>query len=341
MVNSMGIIIKHSNWDFVVSENNCYIPALSSSKDKFSVFQMRKSGYTTFEAVHKIAMLFKIKEVEIGYCGLKDEDAITTQLITIPAKYEIEETDKSIIENSATSFLELHFVGYSDLAFKIGQIQGNSFRINVRNVPSDFAEHLFNIRKQRAYIPNYYDVQRFGTPDGKKVSHIIGEHLIKGDYNTALKVLIDSKLPESEEAQNFEYDPKMFFDSLDLRKVVFYYNAYASYKYNELLKNILVEQIPTIACYDSDIDFALAQHQTDLLNVLKTSPLIEFTSYGIKDNQIISKKSYRQSIICPLIHYSGLKEDLFFPSQKSISLSFSLESGCYATMVIKQIFSTM
>lgn len=55
-----------------------------TSKDKHSKYFLIKRGYSTFEAIDIISDYFSINSNDISYCGLKDEEGITRQEITLP-----------------------------------------------------------------------------------------------------------------------------------------------------------------------------------------------------------------------------------------------------------------
>ena len=75
--------LKHVPDDFVVSEN-CVLHFGKDADDKAVHYLiLRKAGYSTFEAVTAMASFFNISQSRIHYAGLKDENAVTSQHISI------------------------------------------------------------------------------------------------------------------------------------------------------------------------------------------------------------------------------------------------------------------
>lgn len=328
--------MKTISEDFLVVENSSYIP-IDYREDCYCVFQMVKSGYTTFYAIEVLAQYYEISESEIGYCGLKDEDAITTQLITIHIKHLKGKRTELSFRKTKNDFLEIRKVGYCETPFKIGRLQGNSFKIIIRNLPEKVADYLYHLRRKRLFVPNYFDTQRFGVAGGVKTTHIIGEHLVNKDYESALNTIISSNLPESQNALQFINAPQNFFSSMEKRKMIFYYNSFSAFQFNKKLGELIKATIQIERKIDDTIEFNLAKRSIDLISILELHPTIEYDSYRLHDDEIVLKKTTRSSIICPLICFNDCFQDQFFQNMKAVDLSFSLEAGCYATLVVKQL----
>lgn len=82
----MKEIIKAVPDDFRVSE--CLTPGVvcNEGEDGYFYYWLTKKGYTTFEAIDKIADFCHIDSKCIYYAGLKDEDGITEQSICLEQK---------------------------------------------------------------------------------------------------------------------------------------------------------------------------------------------------------------------------------------------------------------
>lgn len=55
------------------------------SQDKYKIFLLEKKGYSTSDAIASLSSYLSIDQAEVGYAGLKDEDGITKQKISIPS----------------------------------------------------------------------------------------------------------------------------------------------------------------------------------------------------------------------------------------------------------------
>jgi tRNA pseudouridine13 synthase len=69
--------------DFIVEEQ----PIKFSGSGSFLVLKIEKNNCDTWELIDRLAKFLNVFSNEIGYAGLKDKRATTTQYITIPKKY--------------------------------------------------------------------------------------------------------------------------------------------------------------------------------------------------------------------------------------------------------------
>lgn len=83
MNRSINYKLKCINEDFQVTEVPL-MPCLMLKKPyEFTYIWLQKSGFTTFEVLEQIQDFFKLTSDNVCHQGLKDEDAITEQLISI------------------------------------------------------------------------------------------------------------------------------------------------------------------------------------------------------------------------------------------------------------------
>ena len=78
-----GYRIKCKNEDFQVTEVSLMPPLTSKKPPQFTYFWLQKSGLTTFDVLDYIKSFFNLKFEDVANQGLKDEDAITEQLISV------------------------------------------------------------------------------------------------------------------------------------------------------------------------------------------------------------------------------------------------------------------
>jgi tRNA(Glu) U13 pseudouridine synthase TruD len=134
------------------------------TKGKYFLCLLKKRNMTTEQALKTIAKKLGIPKKDIGYAGLKDKFAVTTQYITTPLCHEFEEKNISIKK-----------IGITDKKIGIGDLVGNKFTITFH----DFNKK-FNHSKD-FLIPNYFGDQRFGA---NKDNHIIGKKILQRKYDT-------------------------------------------------------------------------------------------------------------------------------------------------------------
>lgn len=167
-----------------INEINKKIPPKNESL-KSLYAHMIKVGITTTTALDRVSKALELKS-KIGFAGLKDEEAVTAQLIALHrTKYSPEEIQKIKIPNVLlTGFY------YGEKTLRPGYLDGNIFTITVRTQDKvnegELAVRLNNIEKYG--MLNYYQSQRFG---GIRLdSHKIGKLICQGKYELAVKYLL-------------------------------------------------------------------------------------------------------------------------------------------------------
>jgi tRNA pseudouridine13 synthase len=120
--------------------------------------KIKKTDLSTWQLIEHISRVLEIDQNKIGYAGLKDKNATTTQYISIPMN---KSRDFKLIQNRNIKILETF---QSDRKIKIGDLKGNRFKIVLKNILSEelpvFYQALATIQKHG--IPNYFGYQRFG-----------------------------------------------------------------------------------------------------------------------------------------------------------------------------------
>ena len=152
----LGGRLRASPEDFVVEEQLGY----QASGDGEHVFlTVRKRERNTQDVARAIARLADVPQVAIGYAGLKDRNAVTTQhfSVQLPGR---EAPDWSTIEDES---LQVIAAQRHNRKIRRGSLRGNRFRIRVDSVVGDVAEAERQLQRIRdAGVPNYFGSQRFG-----------------------------------------------------------------------------------------------------------------------------------------------------------------------------------
>lgn len=121
--------------------------------------QVRKRGANTDWVAKELARFAGVAPVDVGYAGLKDRDAVTTQVFTIhlPGKPD---PDWAAFPHQEIQVIEQH---RHRRKLKRGALRGNRFCIVLREIQGDCAQaeqRLQAIAEQG--VPNYFGEQRFG-----------------------------------------------------------------------------------------------------------------------------------------------------------------------------------
>lgn len=147
-----------------------------------------KVGMSTLEMKERLRKILGVDIKHIGFAGIKDRNAITSQHASF-RNISDSEVLKNIEEEQF--FLKNIFKGKGIISR--GDLSGNRFIITVRTVgPLDSKEqdrikrHLQTIEKDGFW--NFFSFQRFGTP--RLISHILGLHLLKKEHEETVKTFI-------------------------------------------------------------------------------------------------------------------------------------------------------
>ena len=153
-ITGTGGTIKESPEDFRVEEIPLYAPC---GEGEHLYIEFEKKGMTTHQLLRRAAQVFSVAERDIGYAGLKDAKATTTQTISVP-----------LIEPEAATQLEddqiriLSAVKHRN-KLRLGHLAGNRFLIRIADpLPESLsrAEKVIEVLQQQG-VPNYFGAQRY------------------------------------------------------------------------------------------------------------------------------------------------------------------------------------
>ncbi|WP_295801957.1 tRNA pseudouridine(13) synthase TruD [uncultured Microbulbifer sp.] len=144
--------------DFVVDE----LAAPAEAAGEHVYLHIRKRGANTGWVAQQLAELAGVRSQDVGYFGLKDRHAVTTQWFSIWLAQN-PEPDWSAVNNAEVQVLQ-HFRGARKL--RRGEHSGNRFQIRLRNVQGDRDAAEAVLEKIPAGVPNYFGEQRFGRDGG-------------------------------------------------------------------------------------------------------------------------------------------------------------------------------
>ncbi|POB10197.1 tRNA pseudouridine(13) synthase TruD [Sulfobacillus sp. hq2] len=339
MLNGM---LKSINSDFVVFESLAIPQSTVGNVSSYTYLTLSKAGYTTFDAIEILAEELQICVNDIGYAGLKDEDALTEQTISVRGiiNWDIANQLSARFHVTPAEYIHVVFRGYGTKPIGIGELYGNCFRIVVRNLTKDVAYALGNERKKSALFLNYYDTQRFGIPNFPKLTHKIGKHLVDNNYDSAFQLLKESGTYEGNMAIDYAGPAKDFFDSLDGRKQTFYRNSFSSFRWNNDLQNIVMKTGNTsVRRFDQEsITYVFCDDRSVLTDLLNGTPKLKYHRYAISGaHSIAVVESSRPTVIQTIVEVNDVARDELNNGKWRCSLNFFLPSGCYATMLVKQL----
>jgi tRNA pseudouridine13 synthase len=175
----IGGRIKERPEDFQVEEIPAYSP---SGKGDFLYLWVEKRGLGAEYFAAQVAQRLGIAPTEVGMAGLKDRQAVTRQMISVPARVE---ERLSCLEGEGIRLLA---VSRHTNKLKPGHLHGNRFRVLIRGemaaaqIAARLPPLLARLREQG--LPNYYGPQRFGR-GGETLQ--LGLALLRGQETPALR----------------------------------------------------------------------------------------------------------------------------------------------------------
>lgn len=144
---------------------------------KFRVYLMDKQKLSTFDAIERIKNKHGLRPGAISFCGLKDKQGRTEQLIAVEsADVDMQDPD-----------LRLKYMGRTDKPLSAANTTSNRFSVTVRAITDDDLRQLpvSAAEVSRLGVVNYFDSQRFGSL--KHGQGFIAKDLIRGDFEAALR----------------------------------------------------------------------------------------------------------------------------------------------------------
>jgi tRNA pseudouridine13 synthase len=182
--------LKQRPEDFQVAESWRFD---EDPRGRHFVYLMDKQKLSTFEAVDRICSRFKIPRAAVSFCGLKDKQGRTTQLLAIAGRQvELQDPD-----------LRLKPLGRTRAPLSAANTTSNRFAVTVRDLGEEDVARLSSsvAEVRRLGVVNYFDSQRFGSL--KHGQGFIVKDLMRGDFEAALRNVLarPSELDRSGDAK--------------------------------------------------------------------------------------------------------------------------------------------
>ncbi len=183
----LGIELRTTSKNFFVEEITSDGTILKLNKKiecmgqdgKFTQFILQKSNWSTNDAINAIAKKLRISFKCFNAAGMKDKNATTTQRISAFA------VSPEQILNIQIKDIKVNGVWTANEKVKLGSLLGNRFTIKLNNANENSKKIVGKIYSELdSAVPNYFGEQRFGTI--RKNTHVVGEKIIKGDFEAAV-----------------------------------------------------------------------------------------------------------------------------------------------------------
>ncbi len=201
----LGGVAKQRYSDFVVEEvtesgEECKVEFFNNRKDGERAplvipesegkeqlhLELEKLNTSTSQAVSNIARNLRLSRKRIGYAGLKDKRAITSQ------KISLWKPEKERLDSFYHPMIYLKNAEWNEKKLDLGNLKGNIFHITIRNLDKTEEEiktifEEFKTQTEKG-IPNYFGPQRFGGK--RKVTHEVGKLLLEEKFEEAVMLYL-------------------------------------------------------------------------------------------------------------------------------------------------------
>ncbi|MER5987664.1 tRNA pseudouridine(13) synthase TruD [Streptomyces sp. NPDC001787] len=335
-------VFKHRPGDFRVREN-LVVPLTRARSAAHRYLLLHKYGYTTMEAVRWAADRLGLPARDIGYAGLKDEDGETEQLLSVPFTAGAAEDGRPEEELAHSAepgrWLRLCHYGYGHEPLTVGRLNGNGFRVVLRDLDEATATRLEGRGRLSLLFVNYYDTQRFGVPGGPKRTHLVGEALLNEDWGLARRELADLGAPESVTAQRWTGpDRELFRHGLDARTTAFYLAAHSSAVWNARVRDLVATNCPENSVETSvdGLPYRFPVSGAGAATLLTARHELPYTRYAWRDRPV-ERATVRPTVVQTLVTVERAGPDDAFPGRHAVEVGFLLPSGCYATAAMRQL----
>ncbi len=342
------------------------VPAKTDAKEKTLWLDIVKAGISTLDVADILAKNLKIEVFNVGYAGLKDDEAITSQ------QFALRQFPPNISEFPKHPHFFAKNIKWGKDILKKGYLKGNRFIILVRT-EKEVAPHLIEQKLQDLKTNgffNFYGEQRFGTP--RFLNPALGAMILRQNYTAAIKTFLVGSSPwEPEDLSKirlvasrqyaawpnmleifsrfpypFRYElkaikhltknPKDIIGALQsIEEIVqIWIYAYASFAFNYKLSQIaqqkqehLFPTLPLVTSPDSQ-DTSLYK------NILE--------KHQIKDYKKALAPFQKIKLVSRNIPTKIEAEILNFKiTPQGVVLAFSLPKGAYATVFLRNIFQLL
>jgi tRNA pseudouridine13 synthase len=311
--------------DFIVHENLAFEP----SGDGEHVFlQIQKIGENTDTVARQLARFADVRQRDIGYAGLKDRHAVTTQWFSVwlPGKSDPDwtafQTDNMKVLQTVRHARKL----------KRGVLSGNRFEITVRDWQGDQTRTIEQLALIKANgIANYYGEQRFGN-QGQNV-------------NKALAMFSGMKTGRERRSLYLSAARSYLFNLILAARV-------ATGTWNQALAGDTFMFDGSKSCFKSQLPDAEILRRLEAKTIHPSGILwgkgeldVSADALVIEQKLIDSHHDLAQGLVASDVEKArrALRvnvDDLeWHTSQTTLRLSYSLSAGSYATSVLREIIS--
>ena len=180
-------VLRQTPEDFQVEEDLGYTP---EGEGEHLWLWVEKRGMNSDQVARRLAKLAGVRQVDVGYAGLKDRHALTRQWYSL-------HVSKGEMEQSAQwhdpQWRVLHWAR-ARRKIRRGSLHGNRFVVTLREVRGDMRAMEARLGEIAARgVPNYFGEQRFGHDNIARAEAMargelrVGDRHLRGIYLSSLR----------------------------------------------------------------------------------------------------------------------------------------------------------
>ena len=351
--------------DFIVEELPLYEPSQIGTHTYFAI---RKRNLSTLEAINRIARELQVPTRDFGYAGLKDKNAITTQVLSVEgvAPERILRIEQPAIE---VLWAERH-----THKLRVGHLRGNRFELILHDIPHEDLP-LAKVSMERLVtegVPNRFGTQRFGN---KNDSHLIGKALVKAEWETVVRYMLTDDALQADEVerrmqQELARKPiEKVVTTIPYRLRKLYLSAYQAHLFNRILEKRMPHLSKLlegdIAVKHSNgapflvVDPKVEQPRADAFEISPSGPIFGYKMRMptgdalVLETSILADEGVRLEKFRKVtgIRLPGTRRPLRMVIQShevsvvddnlGIRLGFTLPAGGYATVVVEELLANI
>ncbi len=319
-------VVRSTPEDFQVDE----VLGFEADGDGTHAFlKIRKKNANTEWVAKQLARYAGVRQVDVGYAGLKDRRAVTTQWFSVDLAGRVE-PDWPALKEGGIEFIE---ITRHRRKLKRGALQGNRFKIVVREVDGDlesFKNHLSQVAS--GGVPNYFGEQRFGFSNLEKATAMFSGQL--------------KKVRRPEKSMYLSAARSWLFNKILAARV-------QSDSWNRALPGDVMmlsgtQSIFPIEMPDSEIEQRVCDLDIHPSGAMwGAGELASSMEVEVLEKRVVEG----EALFCDGLKRVGLKQqrrslrlmplDLQFKQldQQSIELQFELPAGSYATVVLRELLA--
>ncbi len=171
LINTHGASIKTFPEDWRVTE---VMDQLWSGEGEHAYLYVEKRGMNTAQVTQWLAQQYDVKEMNVGYSGMKDKFAVTQQWFSVHSPLDIEAARLSLSNapqassvseptEAPASYARVLQATRHNKKLRRGEHARNHFAITLRDIDARAAKDEESLARLGQPFTNYFGPQRFGT----------------------------------------------------------------------------------------------------------------------------------------------------------------------------------